>query len=159
MIRRLFKHRQPPYRPQALARRDALHHEKLAGTGSRTSRRSLLRSAGTWIIAPSCLASIGVVALDIAATAATAAQHRHFPDDTRLGRIRFGQFPHAVLGRRDVRLSAGARIYSQDNLIVPPVSVHGKSYMVGYVTGPGDEITTIWILSEDEYRLLRKRGR
>lgn len=159
MISRLFKHRQPAYRPQAQARQDALRNEKLATPSHLAERRSLLRAASAWLVAPSCVAAVTAVALDFLSPAVTAAQNRHFPDATQLGRIRFGQFPEATLGRKAVRLGAGARIYNQDNLIVPPVSVHGKSFVVGYLAGPTGEITTVWILSEEEYRALRRRNR
>jgi hypothetical protein len=88
---------------------------------------------------------------------ATAAQNRHFPDNTQLGRIRFGQFPDATLNGKPVRLGPGARILNQDNLIVPPIAVHGKSYVVGYVTDTMGMIMTVWILSEEEYRALRRQ--
>lgn len=145
MISRLFKHRQPAYRPQAQARQDALRNEKLATPSHLAERRSLLRAASAWLVAPSCVAAVTAVALDFLSPAVTAAQNRHFPD--------------ATLGRKAVRLGAGARIYNQDNLIVPPVSVHGKSFVVGYLAGPTGEITTVWILSEEEYRALRRRNR
>lgn len=80
-----------------------------------------------------------------------------FPRQYPAGRIRFGQFPDATLNGKPVRLGPGARILNQDNLIVPPIAVHGKSYVVGYVADTMGMIMTVWILSEEEYRALRKQ--
>lgn len=160
MIKRFLSSRRTTYRPMAQTRRDTLLNENLVAAGPRRpARRSLLRRASAWLIAPACIAGSTAMVLDMVTMPATAAQNRHFPDNTQLGRIRFRQFPEALLNGKPVRLGAGARILNQENLIVPPVSVYGKTYVVGYVTGTTGEITTVWILSEAEYRALRKHSR
>ena len=158
MITRFLAARRTAYRPQVQARQDALRNEKLAASGlSHPQRRSLLRRAGAWLLAPASIAGGTALVLDMLTMPATAAQNRHFPDNTQLGRIRFGQFPDATLNGKPVRLGPGARILNQDNLIVPPIAVHGKSYVVGYVTDTMGMIMTVWILSEEEYRALRRQ--
>lgn len=151
--------RKQAYRPEAELVAERRRNELLADADDRNDRRSLLRRLGSFLLMPQCVAGAAGVGFHVLIARATAAQIRHFPDNTRLGRIRFGQFPDATLNGKPVRLGAGARIHNQENLIVTPASLHGKTYMVGYVTGTLDEIVTVWLLSEDEYRALRKKRR
>lgn len=151
--------RKNAYRPQAELVAESRRNEILAGEHVRDARRSLLRRIGSCLLMPQWVAGAVGVGFHVLIARATAAQIRHFPDNTKLGRIRFGQFPDATLNGKAIRLGAGARIHNQENLIVTPASLHGKTYVVGYVTGALDEIVTVWILSEDEYRALRKKRR
>lgn len=147
------------YRPYAVVAREALRNEKLSPEARANRRRGFLQRGFALMLRPQWLAGATALAFDTIILPATAAQIRHFPDNTQLGRIRFGQFPEAVLNGKSIRLGAGVRILNQENLIVPPMAVYGKTYVVGYQTGPQDEIVRIWLLSEDEYRALRKKQR
>lgn len=85
MITRFLAARRTAYRPQVQARQDALRNEKLAASGlSHPQRRSLLRRAGAWLLAPACIAGGTALVLDMLTMPATAAQNRHFPDNTQL---------------------------------------------------------------------------
>lgn len=155
----LGRSRQQAYRPQVELVAETRRNELLADEHVRNGRRSLLRRIGSCLLMPQWVAGAVGVGFHVLIARATAAQIRHFPDNTKLGRIRFGQFPDATLNGKAIRLGAGVRIHNQENLIVTPASLHGKTYVVGYVTGALDEIVTVWILSEDEYRALRKKRR
>lgn len=149
--------RKARYRPLAERMAEDRRTALLSDTGPRHGRRSLLRRAGALLMAPQWLASAGLIAIHATQRPATAAQIRHFPDNTQVGRIRFGHFPEATLNGKPIRLGQGVRILSQDNIIVTPASVFGRSYVVGYKVGALDEIVTVWILSKDEYQALRKQ--
>ncbi|MDO4230520.1 MAG: hypothetical protein Q4D19_00125 [Lautropia sp.] len=157
LLSRLILRRKPAYRPQAESRAIERLQENLADHRIDSGRRSLLYRTSALMVTPAAIGVGATVALDIFGSRATAAQIRQFPESTRVGRIRFGQFPEATLNGKAIRLGPGARIISQDNLLVTPGTLHGKSYVVGYITGPADEITTLWLLSDDEYRALRKK--
>lgn len=135
------------------ARRRAL----LAPKAHFRRRRSLLRRTGALLLRPQMAIAATAWTVDTMILTATAAQIRYFPDNTQLGRIRFGHFPEATLNGKAIRLGVGVRILNQENLVVPPASLLGKSHVVAYKTGALDEIVTIWILSDEEYRSLRKR--
>ncbi|MDO5102847.1 MAG: hypothetical protein Q4D91_08130 [Lautropia sp.] len=137
---------------------DDTHHQTLLAPQAHfRRRRSLLRRTSALLIRPQVLVATTAWTVDTMILTATAAQIRYFPDNTQLGRIRFGHFPDASLNGKPIRLGPGVRILNQENLVVPPASLHGKSHVVAYQTGALNEIVTIWILSEEEYRALKKR--
>ncbi|MDO4682267.1 MAG: hypothetical protein Q4B17_05695 [Lautropia sp.] len=136
---------------------DDRHQALLTPRAHFRRRRSLLRRTGALLLRPQIVVATTAWTVDTMVLTATAAQIRYFPDNTQLGRIRFGHFPEATLNGKAIRLGVGVRILNQQNLVVPPASLLGKSHVVAYKTGALDEIVTIWILSDEEYRSLRKR--
>ncbi len=131
--------------------------ELLAPGAQLQRRRSVLRRLLTLLVGRRRLVGTAALALDVVVVPATAAQIRHFPDNTQLGRIRFGAFPMAMLDGRAIRLGEHVRILNQKNTVVPPASVQGRSLLVAYQASKRDDIATIWILSDEEFRALHRR--
>lgn len=157
LLSRLILRRKPAYRPQAESRAIERLQENLANHRIDPERRTLLHRTGALMLTPAVIGVSATSALDIFGSRATAAQIRQFPQNTRVGRIRFGQFPEASLNGKTIRLGPGVRIIGQDNLLVTPGTLHGKTHVVGYVTGPANDIITLWLLTDDEYQALRKK--
>lgn len=82
---------------------------------------------------------------------------RRIPATARLGVLRPGVFPQAILDGKAVTLGAGFRLMDTLNRIVVPASVLGTSQLVAYQIGPIGEVTTAWILTEAERNEIRRR--
>ncbi|MFM1906356.1 MAG: hypothetical protein RLZZ591_33 [Pseudomonadota bacterium] len=75
---------------------------------------------------------------------------RSFPTDALRGRLVVTQPPDVVLNGRPDRLSPGARIRSEKNLLVLSASLAGREQLVNYTREPNGLIHDVWILSEAE---------
>lgn len=104
----------------------------------RPSRRPVLR----------LLAQTAVLAL---CPALAAAQVRVLPADAKAGRLTMGTFPLATLDGKEIRLAAGARIFSTMNTTLTPSMVPENS-LVKYRLDAAGNLMTAWILDETEAR-------
>lgn len=87
---------------------------------------------------------------------------RPIPADARLGALKLGVFPQAVLDGKAIVLGPGFRLFDLDNRIMVPSTVSG-TWAVAYVAGPVGELTQAWILSDAERvewlrRIANRRG-
>lgn len=82
---------------------------------------------------------------------------RRVPANARLGILRPGVFPQAVLDGKAITLGPGFRLLDTLNRVVVPASVAGTSQVVAYQSGPVGEVTTAWILTEAERNAIRRR--
>ena len=98
------------------------------------------------------------ILVGIAATPAQA-QIRPIPANARLATLKLGVFPDAELNGKAIRLGPGARIYNRDNIIVIPSTLKDVAMVVAYVTGSLGEVVTVWILTDEEIRQVRARGK
>ena len=91
-----------------------------------------------------------LVALGLAATA-QAQVARQFTATTLRGAITFGDFPQITLNGTPVRLSPGARVRNQANLIVNPVTLTGSQVLANYTLDLGaTQVRDVWILTPQE---------
>lgn len=77
---------------------------------------------------------------------------RPFPPVAKRGTMAPAAYPHIVIDGTTRRLSPGARIWNQNNLIVMPASVRGNDLTVNYTEDAQQQIDRVWILSADEAR-------
>ena len=98
------------------------------------------------------------ILVGIAATPAQA-QIRPIPANARLATLKLGVFPDAELNGKAIRLGPGARIYNRDNIIIIPSTLKDVTMVVAYVTGSLGEVVTVWILTDEEIRQVRARGK
>ena len=75
---------------------------------------------------------------------------RPFPPEALRGKLTLTQPPYARMDDRDVRLSPGARILSDNNTVVRPASLVGKEVVVNYKVDGRGQIQTVWILTPEE---------
>ena len=95
-----------------------------------------------------------VLALAAAFAVATpaAAQSRNFPQNALRGELTIGNPPEAVLNDRAVRLSPGARIRNQQNLLQLTGSFSGQELVVNYTLDVSGNLRDVWILTAEEAR-------
>ncbi|MCD6734315.1 MAG: hypothetical protein LT103_12065 [Burkholderiaceae bacterium] len=89
---------------------------------------------------------------------ASAQGTRSFPQAARPGRFAVRVFPEAMLDGQSVRLSAGARIYDQRNMIVMPASLSG-SFDALVERDPVGDISRVWLLTPEEFQAAQVRER
>lgn len=61
-------------------------------------------------------------------------------------------YPEIVIEGKMRYLSAGARIWNEDNLIQMPASLRGSNLVVNYTENDQGEIDRVWILTTEEAR-------
>jgi hypothetical protein len=82
---------------------------------------------------------------------AQAQSHRPFPPQALRGELVIGAAPEVLLNGQPARLSPGARVRGEDNLIAPPATLAGRRLVVHYTR----EATTgllheVWVLNAVE---------
>jgi hypothetical protein len=80
------------------------------------------------------------------------ALERPFPASTKRGTMTPAAHPAIVIEGKTRQLSAGARIWNEDNLIQMPASLRGSNLVVNYTENEQGEINRVWILTPDEAR-------
>jgi hypothetical protein len=92
-----------------------------------------------------------LIGLLSAATMLTAyAFDRPFPPASKRGTMSPAIYPAIVIDGKMRNLSAGARIWNQDNLIEQPASLRGNGLVVNYTENADGDIDRVWILSNEE---------
>ncbi|HJV79784.1 hypothetical protein [Noviherbaspirillum sp.] len=77
---------------------------------------------------------------------------RPFPTNTKRGTMSPAPYPQIEIEGKARRLSPGARIWNEDNLIQMPASLRGSNFVVNYTENDQGEIDRVWILTADEAR-------
>lgn len=75
---------------------------------------------------------------------------RPFPDTAKRGVMTPDNYPRVLIDDKTRQLSAGSRIWNQDNLIEMPAALRGEDLPVLYTENGQGDIDRIWILTEDE---------
>jgi len=81
---------------------------------------------------------------------------RPFPQDALRGKLTMTQPPYGRMDDREVRLSPGARIMSDNNTVVRPASLVGKELLVNYRVDGRGQIQMVWILTPEEAKEKRR---
>lgn len=103
---------------------------------------------------PSLLLATGVLLAALPSQAQSL--KRPFPPDALRGTLTMTQPPHARMDDREVRLSPGARIMSDNNTVVRPASLVGKEVVVNYKVDGRGQIQMVWILTPEEAKEKRR---
>ncbi|ABR91104.1 Uncharacterized conserved protein [Janthinobacterium sp. Marseille] len=75
---------------------------------------------------------------------------RPFPDTVKRGVMTPANYPAIIIDEKTRTLSAGARIWNQDNMIEMPSALRGSEFAVNYTESDTGDIDRIWILTADE---------
>jgi hypothetical protein len=75
---------------------------------------------------------------------------RPFPQTAKRGKMSPAHYPEIVIDGKKRILSAGSRIWNQDNLIEMPASLRGSDMVVNYTEDMQGEIDRVWILRSEE---------
>ncbi|HZW21526.1 hypothetical protein [Noviherbaspirillum sp.] len=88
--------------------------------------------------------------LSAALTLPALAFDRPFPAPTKRGQMTPGAHPEIVIDGKQRRLSPGARIWNENNLIEMPAALRGSNLVVNYTEDTQGEIDRVWILTKQE---------
>ena len=80
---------------------------------------------------------------------------RNFPVGTLRGRFTMVGAPEILLDGQVDRLSAGARIRNQQNMLLTPASIIGQPLLVNYTRDPSGLVLDVWVLTPVEARAQR----
>ena len=83
---------------------------------------------------------------------------RDFPQDARRATLQWHHYPQYRIGSTTYRLTIGGRIYNEQNLVIMPVSLQRQKAEIMYRTDSKDQLTTIWLLTPEEARMIPKPG-
>ena len=75
---------------------------------------------------------------------------RPFPDTAKRGVMTPDNYPRVIIDDKNRQLSAGSRIWNQDNMIEMPAALRGEDLPVLYTENGQGDIDRIWILTADE---------
>ena len=92
-------------------------------------------------------AALGMAALPAAAL------ERNFPDTVQRARVTPSVYPAIVINGKVRNLSAGARIWNEDNMIEQPASLRGSGMPANYTENGEGDIDRVWLLSPEEARI------
>jgi hypothetical protein len=93
-----------------------------------------------------------MVFLAVATTLSAFAADRPFPAHAKRGTMTPAPYPQIVIEGKMRQLSAGARIWNDDNLIQMPASLRGSDLVVNYTENDQGDIDRVWILTAEEAR-------
>lgn len=79
-----------------------------------------------------------------------AALDRFFPPNASRGELKAHQYPLYKIGSRSYRISAGGRIFNQENRIIMPVSLQQQSAQIMYAVDINGQLSAIWLLTPEE---------
>jgi hypothetical protein len=82
---------------------------------------------------------------------------REFPQDARRGTIESHEYPYYRIDKETYRMSAGGRIFNEQNLIIVPVSLPRGKAEIMYRLDTRGELFAIWLLTSDEAAMNPKR--
>ena len=103
------------------------------------------------------LYAINTTAKDIFIINSYAQTMRNFPEAAVRGTIAFKAPPEIVLDGKPERLSPGARIKNEHNLLVLTAALAGKEFVVNYRReNIGGMVNEVWILTPEEAKIERK---
>lgn len=95
-----------------------------------------------------CLAGLAC-ALAFGALAAAALAARNLPKDARFGKLTEFAHPYATISGKSLRLTPGAKIYNEQNLIIMPAAMRRQAKVL-YRLDTSGSLSAIWILTEQE---------
>ena len=81
---------------------------------------------------------------------AAAQMQRIFPADALRGELAVVQPPEALLNGRPARLAPGARIRSDNNLLMVSGALAGRRLMVHYTLDAAGQLHDVWVLTPAE---------
>jgi hypothetical protein len=87
--------------------------------------------------------------LALAATLPALAE-RNFPERARRGEMTAFQYPYMKVNGKTLHMSAGSRIYNEQNMIVMPASVQVQKAQVMFSTDINGDLHEVWLLSAEE---------
>ena len=77
---------------------------------------------------------------------------RTFPPNAKRGEMKKFAYPNMKIGDKTLRLSAGSRIFNEQNFIIMPASLQKQSAQIIYATDINGDLGTVWLLTAAEIK-------
>jgi hypothetical protein len=100
------------------------------------------------------LAAVALVGCVLSSVPASAA--RNLPKDARFGKLTAFAYPYASIGGKALRMSPGAKIYNEQNLIIMPAAMRQQAKVLYRLDNAGS-LSAIWLLTEHEAAAFERR--
>jgi len=97
-----------------------------------------------------CVIATTFAVATLASLSAHAQTHRFFPPQTLRGEMVVTQSPDVLVNGQPGRLSPGARIRGDTNLLVMSGSITGQKNIVHYTLNEGGQVKDVWLLNPVE---------
>ena len=91
-----------------------------------------------------------LILLLAAGAVASASAAREFPVKAKRGDMKAYQYPFMKIGDKTLRLSAGSRIFNEQNMIIMPASLQKQSAPVMVVIDMNGQLSEVWLLTPEE---------
>jgi hypothetical protein len=103
-------------------------------------------------------AAVGLLGFVLALTASPGEGFaaRNFPRDARFGKLTAFTYPYASIGGKALRMSPGAKIYNEQNLIIMPAAMRQQAKVLYRLDNAGS-LSAIWLLTEHEAAAFERR--
>jgi len=101
-------------------------------------------------LSATCAAALALLPLLTGAQVATDQFQRRFPEQARRGVLRVTAPPEILLDGKPDKLSPGARLRTEANLIVPPHQLIGQELQVNYTREGLGLVHEVWLLTPAE---------
>jgi hypothetical protein len=75
---------------------------------------------------------------------------RTFPQNSLRGRIAFGEPPEVMLNDQPARLSPGARVRTENNMLALSGTLTGRRVDVNYTLDNAGQVRDVWVLRDEE---------
>lgn len=101
------------------------------------------------------LTAVALLGCVLAVGAVSAA--RNLPKDARFGKLTAFTYPYASIGGKALRMSPGAKIYNEQNLIIMPAAMRQRAKVLYRLDNAGS-LSAIWLLTEHEAAAFERRS-
>ena len=95
-----------------------------------------------------------LIALCAVCCAMPAIAERNFPENARRGEMKAFQYPYMKISdkvsEKTFHMSAGSRIFNEQNFIVMPASLQKQTAQIIFTTAIGGELSQVWLLTAEE---------
>lgn len=91
-----------------------------------------------------------LIALCAVCCATSALAERNFPQKAKRGEMKAFQYPYMKIGDKTLHMSAGSRIYNEQNFIIMPASLQKQTAQIMFTTDIGGKLSEIWLLTAAE---------
>ena len=91
-----------------------------------------------------------LIVLCVFSCAPSVMAERIFPQHAKRGEMKAFQYPYMKIGDKKLRMSAGSRIYNEQNFIIMPSSLQKQAAQILFSTDINGEIFEVWLLTAAE---------
>jgi hypothetical protein len=95
--------------------------------------------------------------LALVASPGTLSAARTLPKDARFGKLTAFTYPYASIDGKVLRMTPGAKIYNEQNLIIMPAAMRQRAKVLYRLDSVGN-LSALWLLTEHEAAPFERRA-